>query len=106
MEHIVQNDLEDCEPYWDVKAAGMPAKANKIFTLSLGRYDSRQAFMEEHAKEIADFDLNEKEIDYIMAGKEVSDFRVGLKVPGSLKQTRIKGGVVLIDREYEMKGAV
>lgn len=106
LEHIIQNDLEDCEPYWDVKAAGMPAKANKIFTLSLGRYESRQAFITEHAKEIEDFDLNEKEIDYIMSGKEISDFRVGLKVPGSLKQTRIKGGVVLIDREYEMKGSV
>lgn len=106
LEHIIQNDLEDCEPYWDVKAAGMPAKANKIFTLSLERYESRQAFMTEHAKEIEDFDLNEKEIDYIMSGKEISDFRVGLKVPGSLKQTRIKGGVVLIDREYEMKGSV
>lgn len=102
-EHIIKEDLEDCTPYWNVKAAGMPAKSNMIFTLSLDRYESREKFIEDHEHLIEEFDFSDSDIDYIMSGKNITDFKTGLTVPGALKQRRIAGGVVLMDKEYVMR---
>ena len=35
--------------------------------------------------------------------RNLSDFRVGLKVPGKLRPKRIRGGILLIDTPYEMR---
>ena len=37
------------------------------------------------------------------AGKELEDFHVGLKVKGKLLPKRIRGGVLLVETEYEMR---
>ena len=35
--------------------------------------------------------------------RELEDFKVGLKVPGKLMPKRIRGGVLLVETNYEMR---
>lgn len=75
MEHVVAENLEPIdEPYWNVKCAGMPDNSKKYFLSKM---------------EKGEFQL--------------SDFKVGLKVPGKLVPKRIKGGVLLVETNYEMR---
>lgn len=76
VEHVVAEDLEPIdEPFWNVKCAGMPDKCKKQFT------------------------------DGMATGKyQLSDFKTGLKLTGKLVPKRIKGGVILQDTEYCMRG--
>ena len=75
MEHVVAENLEPIEdPYWNVKCAGMPDDSKKYF------------------------------LSKMEAGEmQLSDFKVGLKVPGKLVPKRIKGGVLLVETNYEMR---
>ena len=75
MEHVVAENLEPIdESYWNVKCAGMPDNSKKYFLSKM---------------EKGEFQL--------------SDFKVGLKVPGKLVPKRIKGGVLLVETNYEMR---
>ena len=76
MEHVVAENLEPIdESYWNVKCAGMPDNSKKYF------------------------------LSKMEAGEmQLSDFKVGLKVPGKLVPKRIKGGVLLVETNYEMRG--
>lgn len=76
VELVVAEDLEPIdEPFWNVKCAGMPDKCKKQFT------------------------------DGMATGKyQLSDFKTGLKLTGKLVPKRIKGGVILQDTEYCMRG--
>lgn len=75
IEHVVAENLEPIEnPWWNVKCAGMPDTAKQYF---IDRMDRGEA--------------------------DLHDFRVGLKVPGKLVPKRIKGGVLLVETNYEMR---
>lgn len=76
MEHVVAENLNPIdEQYWNVKCAGMPESSKKYF------------------------------LQKMEAGEmQLSDFKVGLKVPGKLVPKRIKGGVLLVETNYEMRG--
>lgn len=75
IEHVVAENLEPIEnPWWNVKCAGMPDTAKQYF---IDRMDRGEA--------------------------DLRDFRVGLKVPGKLVPKRIKGGVLLVETNYEMR---
>ena len=75
MEHVVAENLEPIdEQYWNVKCAGMSESSKKYF------------------------------LQKMEAGEmQLSDFKVGLKVPGKLVPKRIKGGVLLVETNYEMR---
>lgn len=76
IEHVTHEDCEPIEePYWNVKCAGMPDRCKKQFT------------------------------DEMEQGKyQLTDFKVGLTLTGKLTPKRIKGGVILKDTEYCMRG--
>lgn len=75
IEHVVQEDLEDCEPHYNVCCAGMPDRCKAIF---LDKVKNNTARLE--------------------------DFDVGLVIPeGRLKPKRIRGGILLVDGEYTMR---
>ena len=95
IEHITHKDREPIEtPYYDVKCAGMPDKCKNLFVTSLtGRELTK--------KEREDYD--EKEIAFAEEKRELTDFKIGLVVPGKLLPKRIEGGVLLVDTTYEMR---
>lgn len=75
IEHVVAENLEPIDnQYWNVKCAGMPDRAKQVF------------------------------IDRMEHGEcTLADFKVGLTVPGKLVPKRIKGGVLLVDTNYQMR---
>ena len=46
--------------------------------------------------------LDQEELDFIHTKRELSDFKVGLCVPGKLMARQIKGGTLLVKTTYEM----
>ena len=92
IEHITHKDREPIEtPYYDVKCAGMPDKCKQLFLSSMTGV-------------IKDKDkLTEKELEFVSQKRDLTDFKIGLKVPGKLLPKRIEGGTLLVDTTYEMR---
>ena len=98
IEHIVKEDLQDVEPYDNVKCAGMPDSAKQLLIKSFkgdAVYDPEQYTAEE-----LEF-LFDKDKQPII--RKYEDFRDGLKIPDKLMPKRIPGGTILINTTYEMK---
>ena len=90
IEHVTHEDGKKVDtPYYEVKCAGMPARCKDLFLCSLGD------------KKIEN--LNEEEKKFVKTKRELTDFKVGLKVPSKLLPKRIKGGIVLTPTTFEMR---
>lgn len=93
IEHIVIEDGKEIEtPYYNVKCAGMPEKCKDLFIKSITNYT---------IKDTDEFTDEEKE--FIQTPRRITDFKIGLKVPGKLLPIRVKGGIILKDTSYEMR---
>lgn len=91
IEHVTHEDKEPIEnPYYNVKCAGMPEKCKNYFVQSMKG---------------GDIDENETEEvkEFLRTKREITDFKVGLKIPGKLLPKRINGGIVLVETTYEMR---
>ena len=94
IEHIVAEDLEKIEePYYNVKCAGMPEKCKDLFLKSMEGFQPA-----EDDEEYTDADRW-----FLKDKRQLSDFDVGIVVPGKLLPKRIRGGVLLVDSMYEMR---
>lgn len=94
IEHIVAEDLEPIEkPYYNVKCAGMPEKCKDLFLKS----------MEGFQPDADDENYTDADRHFLKDKRELSDFDVGIVVPGKLLPKRIRGGVLLVDSLYEMR---
>jgi len=89
IEHVVQEDLEECAPYYNIKCAGMPDRCKELFLHSMLGTTPENA--------------TEEEKEFCEVKRNITDFKVGLKVPSKLLPKRIRGGVVLVDTYYEMR---
>ena len=75
IEHITKENLEPIDsPYYNVKCAGMPESCKKLF--------------------IKGMENNEYQL---------TDFKIGLILPGKLMPRRIKGGILLCETTFEMR---
>lgn len=92
IEHIVAEDMEPVESYYNVKCAGMPDKCKDLFVKSMTGYVPTE-----------DDDFTEEELEFLKTKRTIEDFTVGLIVPGKLLPKRIPGGVLLVDVPYEMR---
>jgi hypothetical protein len=95
IEHVTHENLKPVEPYYSIKCAGMPDKCKNLFELSMKGVDITQ--IKDGEK------YTEDEVKFLSVKRELDDFTVGLKVPGKLMPKRIRGGVLLIDTNYEMR---
>lgn len=96
IEHITHEDgIEIQKQYYNIKCAGMGKIPKKLVNYAL---ENRQPTESEKG-------LNWKDSysEFIANGMTLLDFKLGLKVPGNLKQKRIKGGVLLVEQPYEMR---
>ena len=60
--------------------------------------------MTEHTLEDTKVDFKTKEkLEFLKTKRNISDFKVGIKIPGKLLPKRIKGGVLLTETYYEMR---
>lgn len=91
IEHVVADNLEPVDnPYYNVKCAGMPQRCKDLFLHSIG--------------ESVDLgELTKDEEKFLSKKRTIEDFKVGLVVPGKLLPKRIRGGILLVDTNYEMR---
>ena len=93
IEHITKNDLIDCEPYYDIKCAGMPNQCKELFIDSMLNRKSKDEYTDE-------------EIEFISKHRDLTDFKIGLKVPSKFMPRQIEGGTLLVSSEFTMKEGV
>jgi len=109
IEHVVKEDCEPIDkPYNNIKCAGMPQRCKDLFQKSLDGNADIKGYTDKTTNVFKNWTEDEK--DFLFeneTGKPIkrnlSDFRVGLKVPGKLRPKRIRGGILLIDTPYEMR---
>ncbi len=105
-EHITHANLKPISnPHWDVKCAGMPDTCKDLFLKS---FNPAIAKLIGKGVEIT---INHKpatpeETLFLSETRTISDFKVGLKVPGKLMPHHIEGGIVLQSDYYTMKRSV
>lgn len=109
IEHVVCENLKPIdEPYLNIKCAGMPKKCKDLFELSLNGYnpDEFDKLTDEELKKRKakrSDKYTSQELDFISTKRDITDFKIGLVVPGKLLPKRIPGGIVLKDTTYEMR---
>ncbi len=91
LEHCIEQDEHPCDPFYLIKCAGMPDRCKTLFTSSLTGTIPK------------DLKLSKTEQEFIKTKREVSDFKIGLKVPGKLVPKQLPGGVLLVDTDFTMK---
>lgn len=102
IEHVIEEDLEPIEnPYYNVKAAGLPAKSNYLLNKSLDYNKTGELIINDN--EQVSYKISEEDIKWIKQKRRPEAFKRGLVIPGALKQKRIKGGVILYEKNYVMR---
>ena len=93
VEHVTHEDLNKLDkPYYNIKCAGMPPKCKSLFLRSMQGKLAKQGE-----------DLTPDERNFLSVKRELTDFNIGLVVPGKLLPKRIRGGVLLTPTTYEMR---
>ena len=92
IEHVIEENLKTCKPYYNVKCAGMPQRCKDLFELSMNGYTDEQ--LEK---------LNDTEKKFVQTRRDLTDFKIGLIVPSKLLPKRIPGGVLLTETTFEMR---
>ena len=92
VEHVTHENKKPVDdPYFNVTCAGMPEKSKILLCASFNQ-------------SVPDgLKLSEKEIEFISKKREITDFKLGLRVPGNLKAKSIEGGTILVDDDYTMR---
>lgn len=99
IEHITHHDLEPVDmPYYDIKCAGMPERCKQLFNISVTGWDGKDYRVVDGINK----KYTKTELDFVKIKRTLSDFRVGLKVPGKLMPKRYPGGIVLEETTFEM----
>lgn len=93
IEHVTQENCKPVEkPYYNIKCAGMPQKCKDLFELSMTGYEEKE-----------DDGYTEEEKEFLRVKRDLTDFKVGLKINGKLMPKRIRGGTLLVETTYEMR---
>ena len=106
LEHVVKEDGEIIEnPYYNIKCAGMPEKCKQLFLASITQdYSAFKKKIEDtDLGDEVQYNLTDEEIDFIKEKRKITDFKVGLCIPGKLLPKRIRGGIVLEDTTYQLR---
>lgn len=102
IEHVVKEDMEECEPYWNIKCAGMPSYCKDLFRHNMeGLVLDGRELTDEQKEFISG--LSEKKLEYLETQHSLTDFKLGMVIPGKLKPKRIPGGIVLVEEDYTMR---
>lgn len=102
IEHVIAEDLKPIDsPYYSIKCAGMPDRCKNLLSARL----TNKTFTNEEKMELSD-----DAIDFLFDDDgntkpmELEDFKIGIRIPGKLLPKRIRGGIVLTDTEFTMRG--
>ena len=100
IEHVIAEDLKPIEsPYYNVKCAGMSDVCKDLFIKSMTGY---KPTTDEEQREYTE-KYDEEKRKFIETKRELTDFKIGLVVPGMLKPMQIDGGTLLVEAPYHMR---
>ena len=88
----IEHVINDGEPHYDVKCAGMNTRCKYLFLRSMTGDLARD-----------DEELSDAEREFLSVKRELTDFDIGLSIPSKLVPKRMKGGIVLVNTEYTMR---
>lgn len=92
--------IEYGEGSYDIKCAGMPERCKNLLLASFMQgIDNLGKSKDNLSEDQEEFLMKDGEI----IKRDMSDFKLGLVVPGKLRPKRIKGGVILVDTTYKMR---
>lgn len=83
--------IEQTEEETIIKCAGMPERCKNLFLKNIGESNIELE------------NLTDEEKMFLSKKLKITDFNLGLLVPGKLQPKRIKGGIVLLNGSYEMR---
>ena len=96
IEHVTHENLKEVEePYYNIKCAGMPDHCKNLLDMSMRGIYPKDDELDNYTEE---------ELEFLKTKRTLSDFDIGLTVPGKLLPKRISGGLILVDTTYEMRG--
>lgn len=100
IEHVVLEDRKPPKfgPYFSIRCAGMPERCKQLFELSM-----TQPAPEAFAQAADKWDYTDDELEFAHTPRELTDFKIGIKIPGKLVPRRIAGGTLLVPTPYEMR---
>lgn len=101
IEHVIAEDLNPCEPFYNVKAAGLPSKSNFLLNKSLTYNKTGNLTITD--EERISKNIKPEQIEWIKQKRTLQDFKIGMTIPCALKQKRIIGGVILYEKDYVMR---
>lgn len=91
IEHVIENDRKPVEPYWNIKACGLPKRAKDLFLTKC-------------RLQLPPENLSDDEYEYIKEPCDISDFNVGVLIPvGKLIAKNTENGVVLVNRPFQIR---
>lgn len=98
IEHIIIEDNKRIEkPYYSIKCAGLTERCKQLLNHSItGDLPP--------TKELNKYD--DEELEFMNVKRELTDFNVGLSIPGKLVPKRIDGGVVLVKTPFQIKNYI
>lgn len=89
IEHVIEEDLNPCKPYYNIKCAGLPDNCKELFLRSMRG---------EKPKESEPEDVKA----FLSKRRTISDFKTGLKIPQKLRPVNIRGGTLLVPSIYTL----
>lgn len=96
IEHITHEDRKPiAKPYYNIKAAGMPQTCKDLLNISLT--GATEADIEKYKDD-------KEKLEFIMKPRTMTDFKTGLTISGKLLPRCIKGGVVLEESYFTLRG--
>lgn len=112
IEHVVGENQQPIErPWYNIKCAGMPDNCKTLFEVSLTGSQDNDRLTETTAKANGKKPYTLEEIEFLYdketlkpIKRELTDFTIGLKIPGKLIPRNIRGGILLVKTSYEMRG--
>lgn len=91
IEHITHENRVECEPFYDIKCAGMPKNSKELL---IDSFEQRKR---------TDYHYSDEEFEFISQKRDLTDFKSGLQVSGKLLPKQIEGGVLLVDTKFTVK---
>ena len=102
-EHITKRNLKPVsEPYWDLKCAGMPDNCKDLFLLSLDPETKNKLKDDEYREQMSN-EYTPDELLFLSETRKITDFKIGLQIPGKLMPKHIDGGIILVPTLFTMK---
>ena len=96
IEHITHEDrIPIKKPFYNIKAAGMPQSCKDLLNISLtgATEDDKKKYQNDKEK-----------LQFITTPRKMTDFKEGLTISGKLLPKCIKGGVVLEESYFTLRG--